>query len=93
MIDDAGRDALREALPPAGVKLFEHLGHNPFWENPQGVAAVIHGLLEGGRCIWVGYRPWCRSYANCLSLASGPKAVTRTNDTATQATKMAIVCA
>jgi pimeloyl-ACP methyl ester carboxylesterase len=29
------------------VKVFEGLGHNPFWEDPQGVAAVVNQFLSG----------------------------------------------
>jgi len=27
------------------VKVFEGLGHNPFWENPRACAAVINAFL------------------------------------------------
>jgi pimeloyl-ACP methyl ester carboxylesterase len=37
----------REALPGAKVKIFEGLGHNPFWEEPEAVAKVINGFLDG----------------------------------------------
>jgi pimeloyl-ACP methyl ester carboxylesterase len=47
-IDAAGKQALREALPDARVKIFEKLGHNPFWEDPQGVAAVVNPFLLNG---------------------------------------------
>jgi pimeloyl-ACP methyl ester carboxylesterase len=33
-------------LPNAQVKLFDGLGHNPFWENPAGVADVINVFLK-----------------------------------------------
>jgi pimeloyl-ACP methyl ester carboxylesterase len=36
-------------LPAAMVKVFGGLGHNPFWEDPQGVAAVINRFLESPR--------------------------------------------
>jgi pimeloyl-ACP methyl ester carboxylesterase len=39
------RRTLMAALPSAQVKLFPDLGHNPFWEEPRGVAAVINGFL------------------------------------------------
>ncbi len=39
------RQTLIAALPGAGVKVFEGLGHNPFWEDPEGVAAAINGFL------------------------------------------------
>ncbi|HEX2791546.1 MAG TPA: alpha/beta hydrolase [Steroidobacteraceae bacterium] len=40
------RQSLREALPAATVKVFEGLGHNPMWEQPQAVADVINGFLD-----------------------------------------------
>jgi pimeloyl-ACP methyl ester carboxylesterase len=39
------RATLREALPQARVKIFQGLGHNPFWEDPSGSAAVINAFL------------------------------------------------
>jgi pimeloyl-ACP methyl ester carboxylesterase len=39
------RQTLRAALPRAQVKIFEGLGHNPFWEDPQGCARVINAFL------------------------------------------------
>jgi pimeloyl-ACP methyl ester carboxylesterase len=40
------RQSLRDALPDAKVKVFEGLGHNPFWEDPRGVADVINAFLD-----------------------------------------------
>jgi pimeloyl-ACP methyl ester carboxylesterase len=40
------RQSLRDALPAAKVKVFEGLGHNPFWEEPEAVAKVINGFLD-----------------------------------------------
>jgi pimeloyl-ACP methyl ester carboxylesterase len=40
------RQTLREALPHAQVKIFEGLGHNPFWEDPEGCARVINAFLS-----------------------------------------------
>jgi pimeloyl-ACP methyl ester carboxylesterase len=37
---------LRQALPGAKVKVFEGLGHNPFWEDPRSVADVINPFLQ-----------------------------------------------
>ncbi len=48
IMEEDVRQTLREALPKAEVKIFERLGHNPFWEDPAGVAAVINKFLEGG---------------------------------------------
>lgn len=39
------RDGLTAALPTAQVKVYEGLGHNPFWEEPERVAADIAGFL------------------------------------------------
>ncbi len=43
------RKTLIDALPGARVKIFEGLGHNPFWEDPQAVAAAVNTFLETGR--------------------------------------------
>jgi pimeloyl-ACP methyl ester carboxylesterase len=32
-------------LPQAEVRLFEGLGHNAYWEDPQAVASVISPFL------------------------------------------------
>jgi pimeloyl-ACP methyl ester carboxylesterase len=42
------RCSLRAALPAAQVRLYPELGHNPFWEDPAAVAAVINPFLLGG---------------------------------------------
>ena len=39
------RKTLRDALPHAQVKILDGLGHNPFWEDPAGVARVINAFL------------------------------------------------
>ncbi|NNM62684.1 MAG: alpha/beta hydrolase [Steroidobacteraceae bacterium] len=41
------RASLRNALPHAQVKIFQGLGHNPFWEQPRAVARVIAKFLGG----------------------------------------------
>ena len=46
IVVEEARAALREALPDAQVKVFDGLGHNPFWENPAGVASVINEFLD-----------------------------------------------
>jgi pimeloyl-ACP methyl ester carboxylesterase len=46
IMEEPMRKTLTDALPTAQVKIFGGLGHNPFWENPEGVAAVINGFLE-----------------------------------------------
>jgi pimeloyl-ACP methyl ester carboxylesterase len=28
------------------VKIFDGLGHNPFWEDPQGVAETVNAFLN-----------------------------------------------
>ena len=42
----AMRAGLRRALPHAKVVIFPGLGHNPFWEEPRRVAAVINAFLN-----------------------------------------------
>jgi len=42
------RATLREALPNAQIKVFDGLGHNPFWEQPGAVAKVINEFLGAG---------------------------------------------
>jgi pimeloyl-ACP methyl ester carboxylesterase len=49
IMEEPQRKTLTDALPAATVKVFDGLGHNPFWEDPQGVAAVVNGFLETGR--------------------------------------------
>jgi pimeloyl-ACP methyl ester carboxylesterase len=46
IMEEPMRKTLIQALPAAEVKVFEGLGHNPFWEDPEGVAAVVNGFLE-----------------------------------------------
>jgi pimeloyl-ACP methyl ester carboxylesterase len=46
IIEEPARKSLIDALPNAQVKVFEGLGHNPFWENPAGVAQVVNSFLE-----------------------------------------------
>lgn len=41
------RESLRQALPAAQVKVYEGLGHVPFWEQPRLVAADINAFLSG----------------------------------------------
>jgi pimeloyl-ACP methyl ester carboxylesterase len=45
IMDEPMRKTLRDALPGAQVKVFEGLGHNPFWEDPPAVAGVINKFL------------------------------------------------
>jgi pimeloyl-ACP methyl ester carboxylesterase len=45
IMEEPVRKTLRDALPGAKVKIFEGLGHNPFWEDPRGVAQVINAFL------------------------------------------------
>jgi pimeloyl-ACP methyl ester carboxylesterase len=40
------RVTLLEGLPQAQVKIFEGLGHNPFWEDPQACARLINAFLS-----------------------------------------------
>jgi pimeloyl-ACP methyl ester carboxylesterase len=43
------RASLRRGLPRAQVKIFDGLGHNPFWEQPALVARTINDFLTQGR--------------------------------------------
>jgi pimeloyl-ACP methyl ester carboxylesterase len=45
IMEEPVRKTLIDALPAARVKIFEGLGHNPFWEDPRGVAAAINSFL------------------------------------------------
>jgi pimeloyl-ACP methyl ester carboxylesterase len=46
IMEEEVRQSLRDALPNAEVKIFDGLGHNPFWEDPRGVAEVINAFLN-----------------------------------------------
>jgi pimeloyl-ACP methyl ester carboxylesterase len=46
IMEPAVRTTLQQALPHARVKIFQGLGHNPFWEDPPGCAAVLNTFLE-----------------------------------------------
>ncbi len=46
IMEEDVRQSLRGALPGATVRLFDGLGHNPFWEDPRGVAEVINSFLN-----------------------------------------------
>jgi pimeloyl-ACP methyl ester carboxylesterase len=46
IMEEEVRQSLRGALPSAKVKIFDGLGHNPFWEDPRGVADVINAFLD-----------------------------------------------
>lgn len=45
IMEEDVRQTLRDALPNARVKIFDGLGHNPFWEDPRGVAQIINAFL------------------------------------------------
>ena len=45
LMEEPVRRSLRTALPNAKVRVFQGLGHNPFWEDPRGVATVINDFL------------------------------------------------
>jgi pimeloyl-ACP methyl ester carboxylesterase len=47
IMEEEARQTLREALPSATVKVFDGLGHNPFWEDPQAVGDVINKFVDG----------------------------------------------
>ncbi len=44
-MEEPMRKSLRDALPNAQVRIFDGLGHNPFWEDPAAVAQVINAFL------------------------------------------------
>jgi len=46
IMEEDMRQSLRNALPGAKVKIFEGLGHNPFWEDPRGVAEAVNAFLD-----------------------------------------------
>jgi pimeloyl-ACP methyl ester carboxylesterase len=46
IMEEDMRQSLRKALPSAKVKIFDGLGHNPFWEDPQGVAETVNAFLN-----------------------------------------------
>ena len=46
IMEEDVRQSLRDALPNAKVKIFDGLGHNPFWEDPRSVAEVINAFLN-----------------------------------------------
>jgi pimeloyl-ACP methyl ester carboxylesterase len=45
IMEEPVRQTLRKALPSARVRIFPGLGHNPFWEDPRGVADVVNTFL------------------------------------------------
>jgi pimeloyl-ACP methyl ester carboxylesterase len=45
IMDADARIILRQGLPHAQVKIFDGLGHNPFWEDPRACAEVINAFL------------------------------------------------
>jgi pimeloyl-ACP methyl ester carboxylesterase len=49
IMEEPVRASLRRGLPKARVKIFEGLGHNPFWEKPAAVAQTINEFLAGAR--------------------------------------------
>ena len=46
IMEEDVRQSLRKALPGAKVKIFDGLGHNPFWEDPRGVAEAVNAFLD-----------------------------------------------
>jgi pimeloyl-ACP methyl ester carboxylesterase len=45
LITEPARCALREALPAAKVHVFPDYGHNPYWDDPAAVAAIVNPFL------------------------------------------------
>jgi pimeloyl-ACP methyl ester carboxylesterase len=46
IMEEDMRQSLRTALPAAQVKIFDGLGHNPFWDDPRGVAEAVDTFLN-----------------------------------------------
>jgi pimeloyl-ACP methyl ester carboxylesterase len=57
IMEEEVRQTLRTALPRAQVKIFEGLGHNPIWEDPQACADVINAFLTPGVPAQAGSKP------------------------------------
>ena len=49
IMEEPMRKTLIDALPAAQVQVFDGLGHNPFWEDPESVAAVINHFLTAAK--------------------------------------------
>ena len=45
IMEEPVRESLQKGLPSAKVKIFDGLGHNPFWEDPHSVGDIINGFL------------------------------------------------
>ncbi len=45
IMEEPVRRTLRDGLPRAEIRVFTGLGHNPFWEDPAGVAQLINEFL------------------------------------------------
>ena len=46
MEPEVRRTSARCTAAAREVKIFEGLGHNPFWEDPRGVAQTINAFLD-----------------------------------------------
>ena len=46
LMGEKERCSLIKGLPKAQVKIFPNLGHNPYWEDPKAVAAVVNPFLK-----------------------------------------------
>jgi pimeloyl-ACP methyl ester carboxylesterase len=46
IMEEPVRVTLRRGLPKAQVKIFDGLGHNPFWEQPGALAQTINDFLS-----------------------------------------------
>lgn len=49
IMEEPVRASLRRGLPRAQVKIFDGLGHNPFWEKPALVAQTVNDFLSTTR--------------------------------------------
>jgi pimeloyl-ACP methyl ester carboxylesterase len=49
IMEEPARASLRRGLPKAQVRIFDGLGHNPFWEKPAAVAQSLNDFLATAR--------------------------------------------
>jgi pimeloyl-ACP methyl ester carboxylesterase len=72
IMDEEARVTLRAGLPQAQVKIFDGLGHNPFWEDPRACADLINGFLTPTRATTAAAGPAARSASAAASRPDSP---------------------